>query len=102
MWRALEDIAARERGTIHDICSLVAETKKPETSLTAGVRVFLMLYYKAAATEEGHMRAGHGDIENMRARVQMAQKSRDFIRNLPVSYPLNIKEKSAPSSQAFH
>lgn len=46
--------------TIHDIASAVAGSKDDNASLTAAIRVFVMGYYKMAATEEGHNRAGHG------------------------------------------
>ncbi len=60
MWNALIEICRREKLSIHQICSLVAQHKAEETSFTAAVRVFAMSYYKAAATEEGHQKAGHG------------------------------------------
>jgi len=69
MWNALYDIAKRESCSIHDICSLIHMRKNPKTSLTAGIRVFLMLYFRAAATEEGHARAGHGNFEFMKNRA---------------------------------
>jgi hypothetical protein len=72
MWKALKNIALRERCTIHDLCSLISLRKNPNTSLTAAIRVFLMLYFKAAATEEGHKKAGHGDFDNMKRRAGMA------------------------------
>lgn len=71
MWNALRDIARREKCTIHDICSLVDLRRSVSTSLTAAIRVFLMLYYRAAATEEGHRRAGHGSFETMRQRARL-------------------------------
>ena len=71
MWHSLRAIAKREDCTIHDICSLIQLRKNPNTSLTAAVRVFLMLYYRAAATEDGHRRAGHGDFKNMMDRARM-------------------------------
>lgn len=70
MWNALREIAKREQCRIHDICSLVQMRKTPNTSLTAGIRVFLMLYYRAAATEEGHVKAAHGDFGNMLQRAR--------------------------------
>ncbi|MCC7304633.1 MAG: ribbon-helix-helix domain-containing protein [Alphaproteobacteria bacterium] len=75
MWMALRDIALRESCTIHDICSLVSMRKNAHTSLTAAIRVFLMLYFRAASTEEGHKRAGHGSFEQMtqRARIPVQQ-----------------------------
>ncbi len=69
MWRALRDISLRERCTIHDLCSLISLRKNAHTSLTAAIRVFLMLYYRASSTEEGHQRAGHGSFESMKVRA---------------------------------
>ncbi|MEM6811918.1 MAG: ribbon-helix-helix domain-containing protein [Pseudomonadota bacterium] len=71
MWKALKHIARRENCTIHDLCSLISLRKSKSTSLTAAIRVFLMLYFKAAATEAGHAQAGHGDFENMKRRAGM-------------------------------
>lgn len=69
MWGELKNIAKREKCTIHDICSLINVRKNENTSLTAAIRVFLMLYFRAAATESGHDRAGHGSFENMKRRA---------------------------------
>lgn len=71
MWSALREIAKREDCKIHDICSLIHLRKNPDTSLTAAIRVFLMLYYRAAATEEGHHRAGHGNFDQMMQRARV-------------------------------
>ena len=71
MWSALREIAKREGCKIHDICSLIHLRKNPDTSLTAAIRVFLMLYYRAAATDDGHRRAGHGSFEHMLQRARM-------------------------------
>ena len=71
MWLALKDIARREGCSMHDICSLINLRKNENTSLTAAIRVFLMLYYRAAATEEGHARAGHGDFDSMKRRARV-------------------------------
>ncbi len=76
MWSALREIARREDCKIHDICSLIHLRKNQDTSLTAAIRVFLMLYYRAAATEEGHRRAGHGDFDHM---IQRARMPADLI-----------------------
>ncbi|MEM8833876.1 MAG: ribbon-helix-helix domain-containing protein [Pseudomonadota bacterium] len=72
MWKALKQISIRERCTIHDLCSLISLRKSDKTSLTAAIRVFLMLYFRAAATEAGHAKAGHGDFENMKRRAGMS------------------------------
>ena len=59
MWDALEEICRRERITLHELCSRIAATKSAR-SLTSEVRVFAMSYFRAAADDEGHRRAGHG------------------------------------------
>jgi predicted DNA-binding ribbon-helix-helix protein len=69
MWRALKEIAARENCSIHELCSLISFRKNPRTSLTAAIRVFLMLYFRAASTEDGHISAGHGSFASMKRRA---------------------------------
>lgn len=73
MWVALKEIAERERCSIHDLCSLIASRRKSDLSLTASIRIFLMLYFKAASTEDGHKKAGHGGLDRMIARLIPAQ-----------------------------
>jgi len=60
MWMAIKDIARQEKCSIHALCSVVSQRKKPDTSLTAAIRVFIMAYFQAAATTDGHKNAGHG------------------------------------------
>lgn len=62
MWLALKDVAARERCTVHNLCSIVQLRKNESTALTSAIRVFLMTYYQAAATERGHKMARHGNF----------------------------------------
>lgn len=78
MWEALYDVASRERTNIHNICSLVHLCKVRQSTLTAAIRVFLLFYYRAAATEEGHVKARHGDFETMKARARVREKSLRF------------------------
>lgn len=73
MWNALREIAKREGCSIHDICTVVELRKNPKTSLTAAIRVFLMLYFRAASSEEGHLQAGHGNFETMKRRARIPQ-----------------------------
>ncbi|MDD5586424.1 MAG: ribbon-helix-helix domain-containing protein [Alphaproteobacteria bacterium] len=60
MWTGLREICRREHVSLHDLCSAVATRKAANTSLTAAIRVFIMSYFRAAATEDGHSKAGHG------------------------------------------
>jgi predicted DNA-binding ribbon-helix-helix protein len=62
MWEALRRICEREHSSIHDLVTAVAE-RQPASSLTAAIRVYLLIYFQAAATDDGHRRAGHGGIE---------------------------------------
>ncbi|MGQ0526725.1 MAG: ribbon-helix-helix domain-containing protein [Alphaproteobacteria bacterium] len=88
MWQSLHDISAREKCTVHNICTLVDLRKRPATTLTAAIRVFIMLYFRAASTKEGHVRAGHGDFEFMKQRAGVVsdaalfakQKTQDILR----------------------
>jgi predicted DNA-binding ribbon-helix-helix protein len=59
LWDALREICRREAKSVHDLITEIAELRIQST-LTASIRVFLMNYFKAAATEDGHRRAGHG------------------------------------------
>src|ERR1700748_3364806 len=60
MWSGLNEICRRERASIHEICTSGANRKNENTSLTAAIRVFVMAYFRTAATEDGHVKAGHG------------------------------------------
>lgn len=92
MWEAIKDIAERESCKIHDICSLISLRKNARTSLTAAIRVFIMLYYKSAATEDGHRQAGHGSFDDMmrRARTDLAA-----IRNEAIHAVHNVTSTKA-------
>ena len=48
MWEALKDVSSKEGCKIHDVASYVYITKKPMTTLTAAIRVFLLIYYRDA------------------------------------------------------
>lgn len=66
MWEGLAEIARRERLSIHQIASVVAAVRQ-SSSLTAKLRVFILGYFRAAATEAGHAHAGHGQSLNAMA-----------------------------------
>ena len=59
MWDALSEICRRERLSAHDVCTAI-DARRTASTLTAALRVFVMEYYRAASTEDGHARAGHG------------------------------------------
>ncbi len=73
MWNDLRDICKREGKTLHELCTLVDNFKPAERSLTSAIRVFLITYYRSAATEDGHFKAGHG------AGYQIGRKTEGFV-----------------------
>jgi predicted DNA-binding ribbon-helix-helix protein len=63
LWEALAEICARER---QDINRLVREIEGVghEGGRTSAVRVFVVQYFRAAASESGHLATGHGPLEH--------------------------------------
>lgn len=53
MWDALSEICAREGRSVHEICTQI-DSERRQSGLTAAVRVFILNYFREAATEEGH------------------------------------------------
>ena len=76
MWNDLRDVCKREGKSLHELCTLVSSVKPQERSLTSAIRVFLLTYYRSAATEDGHSRAGHG------AGYQIGRKVDGFINSM--------------------
>lgn len=65
-WNALREIARRELCTVNEICDFMATRKPPELSLTVTIRVFVLRYFREAATENGHIKAGHTSTRHVR------------------------------------
>ena|SRR5271156_5642077 len=59
-WCLLQEIARRERVTVHELCAAINSEKPPALSLTVAIRIAVLRYYHDAATASGHARAGHG------------------------------------------
>ena len=59
-WQALQEIAARERITVQELCTAINAEKPRGLSLTTAVRIAVLRYYRDAATESGHAKARHG------------------------------------------
>ena len=68
LWDALDKICQREGLTRHQLCTAI-DTRKRASTLTAGVRVFVVGYLGAAATEYGHADVGHGALLKPRSRL---------------------------------
>lgn len=61
MWQALAEICQREGKSKHELCTMISQ-RRASLSLTSAIRVFIMSYFRAAATDEGHASAGHGTL----------------------------------------
>jgi predicted DNA-binding ribbon-helix-helix protein len=59
MWEALQQICLREGKLLNELVTEI-DRQRSESSLTAAIRVYLLRYFLAAATDEGHRLAGHG------------------------------------------
>src|SRR5581483_10352866 len=61
LWDALLEICEREN---QDMSTLVRQVEQAghEGGRTSAVRVFVLDYFRAAATEQGHAMAGHGTL----------------------------------------
>ena len=73
MWDALTEICRREDMTVHELCGLIQEYRLA-SSLTAAVRVFIVTYFRAAATEKGHASIGHGKLSSGAHRTFAARR----------------------------
>lgn len=59
MWEGLDEISNRENASINDLVGFV-DRRRDRATLTSDVRVFVLGYFRSAATERGHLSAGHG------------------------------------------
>ncbi len=68
-WEGLDEICRREDLSADELCADVQDRMEQQTrraggqggvSLANALRVFVVGYYRQAATERGHSRAGHG------------------------------------------
>jgi len=51
MWEALQDIARRQERTVHDVVTQI-DRERSASSLTAAIRVYIVAFYRSAATFE--------------------------------------------------
>jgi predicted DNA-binding ribbon-helix-helix protein len=59
LWDALAEICQREGRDLHDLIRSV-DSLRNAGGRTSAVRVFIVQYFRAAATEDGHLAAQHG------------------------------------------
>jgi len=61
LWDALEEMCQRERMAAREMVRRIGARAVPG-GRTSAVRVELLAYFRAAATEQGHRNAGHGTL----------------------------------------
>ncbi len=59
VWDALREICLREGLELRELIKQVEQTAAPG-GRTSAVRVHVLQYFRAAATHDGHVQAGHG------------------------------------------
>lgn len=81
LWQALVEIGERER---RDVSSLVrkAEGEENPGGRTSAVRVFVLDYFRSAATEGGHAGVGHGILPTAPAETQ--ERPVDLPPSMPI------------------
>jgi predicted DNA-binding ribbon-helix-helix protein len=59
VWDALREICLREGMELRELIKQVEQTAAPG-GRTSAVRVYVLQYFRTAATDEGHRNAAHG------------------------------------------
>ncbi len=75
LWAAADELCMREGMTLHELCTLI-DQYRGMSGLTAALRVFLIVYFRLAATESGHAEVGHG---SMNSQVRATDRWRPFV-----------------------
>lgn len=64
MWDALTEICARENVPMGTLIQRV-EAEGHAGGRTSAVRIFILQYFRVAATEDGHRQAAHGVLRTV-------------------------------------
>ena len=83
LWAALEEICRREKTAIGDVVKLVDQAGFPG-GRTSAVRVYVLNYFREAATDAGHRSAGHGSVHD-EGRAQDSSWASDYPASEPVA-----------------
>ena len=63
LWDALREMSLREHMSLAELVHRL-EHERGAGGRTSAVRVHVLSYFRAAATEDGHRAAGHGRVEH--------------------------------------
>jgi predicted DNA-binding ribbon-helix-helix protein len=78
LWEALEEICLRESLSLGEIVRRIEGTNDPG-GRTSAVRVYVLRYFREAATPEGHTGAGHGTMTQTRPPLTSAPHSEALL-----------------------
>lgn len=78
MWQAFDEIAAAEGRSIHELCGTVAGARDAST-LTAAIRVFIVLYYRDLAAQAGLLPARQGSADRDRRGLAGRRSAGDAV-----------------------
>lgn len=59
-WKALTEIARRQGGRLECVLAPLIAEGDAQKGFTSRIRIMILTYFQAAATEDGHHAAGHG------------------------------------------
>jgi predicted DNA-binding ribbon-helix-helix protein len=65
LWEALEEVCLREGLSVGEVVRRIEGSNRPG-GRTSAVRVFVLRYFREAATSGGHASAGHGALPENR------------------------------------
>lgn len=63
-WEALYEVCRIEKISKNRLIEMIEAGKSDVLGLTYSTRLFLVAYFREAASEDGHKKAGHGQHEN--------------------------------------
>lgn len=76
-WDALYEVCKIEHISKNHLIEMIEAHKANTLGLTYSTRLFLMSYFREAASEEGHKKAGHGLSDNYAAIDHVLEKIHD-------------------------
>jgi predicted DNA-binding ribbon-helix-helix protein len=65
LWEALEEVCLREGLSVGEVVRRIEASNHPG-GRTSAVRVYVLRYFREAATPDGHVTAGHGTLPQSR------------------------------------
>lgn len=74
-WDAFEEICEKEKISKNDLLSIIEEIKNNALGLTYSARLFVIEYFREAATADGHTKAKHEANDNLFSLKKIIKKA---------------------------